>query len=107
METCGKMPLRITFLCKAKRQSRLRVGSIITAAYIRAHGDKSSLPCKGVEQVCHRRKSVRSSVLYGWEDDVKWRLALTGERRLAACPNELEKQVQVAGQTVMQTRPTP
>ena len=41
METCGKMPLRITF----------RVGSIITAAYICVLGDKSALPCNGDEYV--------------------------------------------------------
>lgn len=97
METDGKMPLPDTF----------RVGSIMTAAYIMPEGDKSTLPCKGVERVCYRRKSVRSSVLCGWEDDVKWRLAPTGGRRLAACPHGSEKSAEVAGHTAMETRPTP
>ena len=89
METGGKMPLHDTF----------RVGSIMTTAYIMPEGDKSTLPCKGVERVCHRRKSVRSSVLCGWEEGGEWRLAPIVERRAEACHYESEKQAEVSGQS--------
>ena len=58
MEMGGKMPLRNTF----------RVGLKMTTAYIMPKGDKSALPHRAKNSEYYRLISVRSSVLYGWED---------------------------------------
>ena len=89
MEMGGKMPMPDTF----------RVGSIMTTAYSMPGGDKSSLPCKGVKWRVPQAKSVRSSVLYGWEilanggslrlENGDWRPVLTArnsQRRLPDIP---------------------
>ena len=79
MEMGGKMPMPDTFLCKAKRQRRLRVGSIMTTASSMPGGDKSALPCKGAKwRVPQAKVRAFISPLSGGRC---WRMAGRSDRR--------------------------